>query len=490
MNKALAALHAGRLAEAERLFRRVLRAQPDHAEALHCLGIICHRTGDHARALQFLQRALRLDQSSSPLHNNHATVLNALRRPHEALASLDRALALNPGDATLHYNRGNTLMDLLRDEDALASFSRAVALNPALRPAWQNKAVIETRLGLYAAALATCDHLIALDPDEAQPRANRGDAPQADPEFALAHWNAASICLARGDFARGWREYEWRWHDPKHAARARRFSQPLWLGQQDLRGRTILLHAEQGFGDSIQFCRYAPMVRARGARVLLEAPAPLLKLLETLDGPHELIAYGQTLPAFDLHCPLMSLPLAFGTLVDTIPANIPYLAADPARLEIWRQRLGPPAGRRIGLAWSGSAAFTGDATRSAPLAALAPLVRPGLELISVQKDLRKTDRQAAATFGIRLFGDDLQDFADAAALIAQMDLVISVDTAPAHLAGALGVPVWLLLHQVAEWRWMTDRDDSPWYPTARLFRQTSARDWEGLIMKVVKDVLF
>jgi Tfp pilus assembly protein PilF len=479
LQAALAAHHAGRLAEAERLYRKILRAEPTHFDALHCLGIIEHQAGRHERALGFFERALRVNKTNSQLYNNRANALNALNRPEEALADLDRAIALNPNDATLHYNRGNTLLPLLRDQEALDSFTRAVALNPALRPAWLNRGLAETRLGLYEAALATCDRVIADIPPE-----QRAD----DPDYRTVHWNGAAICLTLGDYERGWRDYEWRWQDRNFSHHMRHFREPLWLGQEDIAGRTILLHAEQGYGDAIQFCRYAPMVRALGARVILDSPPALTPLMRTLDGPEIFTSRGDTPPAFDFHCPLMSLPLAFGTRLETVPAAVPYLAADPARADHWREIIGPKQGLRVGLSWSGSADFKGDATRSAPLEALAGLILPGVEYVSVQKDMRPGDVAAAALLGVRHFGPQMNDFADAAALSSLMDLVISVDSAPVHVAGALGQEVWVLLHRFAEWRWLRDRIDSPWYPTARLFRQQTPLDWAGLSARVASEL--
>jgi hypothetical protein len=291
-----------------------------------------------------------------------------------------------------------------------------------------------------------------------------------------------------GDYERGWREFEWRWKDPGNAVHARNFRQPLWLGREDLAGRTILLYAEQGFGDTIQFCRYVPMVKALGARVVLEAPAPLLPLLRTLAGVDELVAFGAALPPFDVQTPLMSLPLAFGTRFETIPASVPYLACDPVRVEKWRALLGPARGLRVGLAWSGNAALQSDNVRSARLAALAPLFRDGVEYVAVQKDVRPHDVADAERLCVRMFGAETRDFADTAALISLMDVVVSVDSAPAHLAGALATPVWVLLYYAAEWRWLMGRDDSPWYPTARLFRQQVALDW-GEVAGRVGDAL-
>jgi tetratricopeptide (TPR) repeat protein len=507
LQAAIAALGAGRAGEAERSLRRLLRQEPDNAVALQCLGIALHAQGNHTQALGFLDRSLRADPASTQAHNNRATVLNALGRPAEALESLDRAIALNANDPELHYNRGNTLLALLRDTDALAAFERAIALRPAFREAWQNKGIILTRLGRAAEALEAYDRLLSLfghAPDQAtvsEARVNRAwaldqlgrrdaaldDCERAmadDPEYALAHFNAAPILLAKGDYARGWREYEWRWRNEKFRHHARQFRQALWLGDADIAGKTILLHAEQGYGDTVQFCRYAPMVQALGARVLLEVPPPLLPLLRTLRGYDELLARGTALPEFDVHTPLMSLPLALGTRLDSVPDPSPYLSADADRVGKWQSILGPRLRPRVGLAWSGNPTLAADALRSVKLDALAPLLLDGIEFVSVQRDVRPADEDAAARLGVRLTGGAIEDFADTAALISLLDLVISVDSAPAHVAGALAKPVWLLLYFAPEWRWLMDRDDSPWYRSARLFRQARPHDWGELAVRV------
>jgi Flp pilus assembly protein TadD len=512
LQPALAALHEHKFAEAERILRRLVRQAPEHPQILHCLGIALIGQRQHAQALSFIERSLRLSPGDTQAENNKATALAALGRHAEALASLDTALIRKPNDPQLHYNRANVLRHLLRDAEAVAAYDDALRLDPSLRQALQNKGIVLTRLGRPLEALATYDHLLSLyrnTPEDdvlSEARANRAwaldrlnrraealaacdDAIAGDPQHALAHFNAAPICLAVGDYERGWREFEWRWQDPTFKHHARNFGKPLWLGQENLAGRTILLHAEQGFGDTIQFCRYVPMVKALGARVILEAPAPLLPLLQTLAGPDDLLSHGARLPPFDTHAPLMSLPLAFNTRLQTIPAKIPYLAADPARIEKWRTRLGPPRGnKRVGLAWSGNAALQSDNVRSARLAELSPLFRQDIEYIAVQKDIRPHDLAEAERQGVRTFGPETADFADTAALISLMDLVISVDSAPAHLAGALARPVWLLLYYAAEWRWLMEREDSPWYPTARLFRQHIALDW-GEVASRVGDAL-
>ena len=265
----------------------------------------------------------------------------------------------------------------------------------------------------------------------------------------------------------------------------RNFPQPLWLGGEDIGGKTILLHSEQGFGDTIQFCRYVPLVAGRGARVVLEVEAPLQPLMAMLAGPTQVVAKGGALPDFDLHCPLLSLPLAFKTDLETIPSHVPYLRAPSQKLAEWETRLGEKRRPRIGLAWSGNAAHERDSDRSIGLAALLPLLNVEATFVSLQKDVRPADAAVLGRCGdILQFGDAFRDFADTAALVSKLDLVISVDTSIVHLAGALGIPVWVLLSYIPDWRWLLDRDSSPWYPTARLFRQNDTCTWDSVIMRV------
>ncbi len=527
-----AALDAGAWDDAAGRYADLLRQEPGHGGALLGLGLVAQRQGRFAAALVWLDRAAQQPGAVWQVHNARAVTLSALDRPVEALAAFDQALSLAPEEAALHLNRGTALAVLKQDAAALDSFLRAASLAPGNLAAWRDAGTMQMRLRRFPEALATFERLAERAPDLAAAHQKRGEAllelcrpaealaafdaaaargPVAtdamitraaalavagrggaamavldgvlaeQPDSIPAHWTAAFVGLATGDYQRGWREFEWRWRHAVTPDDARYPPHALWLGGEPLAGRTILLHAEQGFGDTLQFCRYAKLVRAMGARVILEAPAPLLLLLRTLAGPDELVATGYPLPPFDVHCPLMSLPLACGTTLDTVPTGIPYLAIYQERAEAWRARLGPRTGAaRIGLAWSGLTTFKGDRSRSAPLAALAGLIRPGFDYVSVQKDVRDTDLAAAASLGVRLFGDATHDFADSAALSGEMDLVISIDSAPAHLAGALGLPVWLLLPRLAEWRWLQDRSDSPWYPAATLFRQQAPGDWEEL----------
>jgi len=307
------------------------------------------------------------------------------------------------------------------------------------------------------------------------------------PDYAEAVWNKALTLLLLGDFERGWPLYEWRWRHPKTRLHARNFGQPVWLGEAPITGRTILIHSEQGFGDALQFCRYAAWLADLGARVIVEVPRPLVGLLRSLRGASQVIAAGDTLPAFDVHCPMMSLPLAFRTTVASMPLPRGYLAADPTRVVYWSARLderfGPGASRRIGIAWSGSAAYGRDALRSLSFEQFARALPRGDQVyVALQKDIRDSDRAALATRpDVHLLAED---FAETAAVIEGLDCVISTDTSIAHLAGALGKPVSILLSRVPDWRWMLDREDSPWYASARLYRQSVAGEWDPVLEQV------
>ena len=306
----------------------------------------------------------------------------------------------------------------------------------------------------------------------------------AAPEFPEAHFEAAMTRLTLGDFDAGWKAYEWRWKTGAFARHRRPPPAPSWLGEEPVAGKTILLHAEQGFGDTIQFIRYAPLLAGRGAKVICEVQPELQPLLSPLEGV-TLMAAGESRPPFDLHCPLLSLPLAFKTRPDTIPAAIPYLAAPADRVTSWRDRL-PPAGLRAGFVWSGSPSHKNDANRSIALARLATLFEDSpISCFSLQSDLRAADNEVLRGLpNLVHLGSGLRDFADTAAIISLLDVVISVDTAVAHLVGALGKPVMILLPYAADFRWMRNRDDSPWYPTAKLFRQPAFGDWDSVIGRV------
>jgi hypothetical protein len=306
------------------------------------------------------------------------------------------------------------------------------------------------------------------------------------PDFADAHYNEAHSRLLTGDLRRGFEKFEWRWEIEPYAGFKREFAQPQWVGTEEIAGKTILLHAADGFGDTLHLCRYTPLVAAWGAHVILEVQKSLQELMGSLAGGAQVLARGDPLPEFDLQCPLLSLPRAFGTELATIPSATPYLFVPPPRADSWNARLGPPHRPRIGLAWSGDPTHSNDRNRSIALDRLLPLVN-GVDatFVSVQREVRPGDAAVLRSRSdILHFGAELKDFSDTAALISNLDLVVSVDTSVAHIAGALAKPVWILLTFLPDWRWLLDREDSPWYPTARLFRQDDTRRWDGVIPRV------
>jgi tetratricopeptide (TPR) repeat protein len=438
--EANAAYQCNERAEAERLCRAMLNTKPDYFEALNLLAIIALQSQRTLEAVELLSKAAAAEPYRADVHSNLGYALNLLNHHQEALEHCDNALKIQPDFADALYNRGNVLRNLKRHAEAIVTFQHALRIRPGY---------VSVRLNL-----------------------------------ALCH-------LQLGDFTRGWPEYEWRWQEGQLEKAKRSFSQPLWLGTESLKGKTILLHSEQGLGDALHFCRYAKRVAALGAQVILEVPHPLLPLLADLEGTHQVLSTGAALPRFDYHCPLLSLPLAFKTELDTIPADVPYIHADPARVALWQSRLGQKTKPRIGLVWSGSAMHKNDHNRSIALLQMLPLLGHLAECISLQQDVSKSDAALLASrTDIRHFGGLLSDFADTAALIELTDFVVTVDTSAAHLAGAMGKTVWILLSFDPDWRWLLDREDNPWYPTARLFRQPAFADWKSVVDRIGRELAF
>lgn len=517
LDEALALHRQGALTQAEAAYRALLRREPDHPRALHLLGVLLQQCGRHAQSVDLLAAAAQSRPDDAEIQGNLGVALQALGRREQAYAALSAALRLKPDYPEALNNRGNVLRTLRRYEAALADYDRALQLRPGYPDALSNRANTLRRMGRLDAALADTDLALQAAPgfapawnirgavltalgrlDEAL--ASFGQATRIQPTYADAYFNESLCRLLQGDFRRGWALHEWRWLAPGLGVQARACSQPVWLGVGgdvlgaaspwpvsgvDLRGRTILLHAEQGYGDSLQFCRYAPLLAAQGARVLLEVPPPLGGLMRSLAGVDVFVA-GGALPAFDLHCPLMSLPHALGVTLDTLSCQLPYLSADPARVEHWRSRLaGEPASRPlVGLAWSGNPAHANDKQRSIPLAVLAPLFDLPLHFVGLQPEMSESDRAALAHFGVRDVAAELTDFSETAALLACVDHVVTIDSAVAHLAGALGRPATVLLPHAPDFRWLLGRDDTPWYPTLHLLRQRCAGDWADVISRL------
>lgn len=496
--QALSSFQQGHFDKAERLCAAILEYRGDDFEALHLLGFIHLQRGRHADAIGLLAKAVRADAGSVDARSNLGLTFHNAGRFEEAIAQYRNALALAPHHPEILYNLGNAFLALERIDDALASYDEVLTNDPSHVGARVNSGNTLLRLNRPADALASYDLALALMPGHPQILTNRGhalrrlDRPQdalayltaalaKSPEFPEAHFEAALASLTLGDFTAGWKAYEWRWKTGAFADKRRSFRQPLWLGNAPLSAKTILLHAEQGFGDTLQFIRYASLLASRGARVICEVQPELISLLAGFDGV-EVIAKGCTLPHFDLHCPLLSLPLAFGTTLATIPAGVPYLTAPAARIAHWRERL-PQEGLRVGFVWSGSAAHNNDANRSIPLARFVSLFENSpFACFSLQCEMRDADRHILSSLpNLVDLASELSDFADTAAVISLLDVVVSVDTAVAHLAGALGKPVVILLPHAADFRWMRERCDTPWYPTATLLRQPVFGDWDSVV---------
>ncbi len=578
----------GRSAEAVERYNRALAITP-RADIYNNRGVALEGLGRLDEALESFDQAIACRSDYAAAFFNRGGVLSALERWSEALADYDRAVELLPDHSAAYWNnRGLALGELNRWAEAADSFTKALALDPAYADAESNLSVAQRRLGHLDAALRSAERALAIRPDHPEGLTTRGlalaalgrfeaalesheralalrpdylqalnnagvaldaldrtdqalarfDAALAlDPGFAEAAFNSALALLRAGRWAEGWRRHEARW---------RRKGEPgptypdasLWLGGTELEGRTILLHAEQGLGDTLQFCRYAPIAKALGARVILEVQPPLKTLLAGLEGVDQVIGVGEPVPPFDHHTPLLSLPLALsappppahpresgdpglsrlaaskrvprssgrrpdskawvpafaGMSGDRFVPEPPYLDADPSRADVWRTRLPPSGAPRIGLVWAGNAAHGNDRNRSIPAEALAPLIAAaqniGVQMISLQKEVRPADLAwLEQTPDLLRVEDQLTDFADTAALISICDLVISVDTSVAHLAGALGQPLWVLLPKPCDWRWMSNREDTPWYPRARLFRQAEPGDWARVLGRVARALI-
>ena len=510
LQQGIAHHQAGHFAEAQAIYRQVLAQRSDQPDALHYLGVLAGQAGDHQTAIDLIRQALSLrpqdreaqlnlahslalhaislhnagksdqavpllreamsiepENSQTRLNlalalNNHGNVLRERGALDESLVALREAQALRPDLAQVHNNLASALRDKGALDDAIAKYRQAITLEPRYAQAWNNLGVaLREKLQIQ----------------EAMDAHRRAIAIQGD--YADAHFALGWALLLTANFHEGWKEYEWRLRR-KNASLLER----TWDGG-DLNGKTIMLHAEQGFGDTIQFVRYLPLVAKRGGRIILVCQAEMVRLLNNFPGVDHLLSNADPLPRFDVRCPLMSLPLVFGTTLETIPAEIPYLRPDAALVDMFRLsgfnlRASRPV--RVGLAWSGRPTHPDDRNRSIPFRELLPLLKsPGVEFHSLQPGAEPT----TGTHFVR-HGEALKDFADTAALIANLDLVISVDTAVAHLAGAMGKPAWLLLPFSGDWRWMLNRSDTPWYPTMRLFRQPRARDWASVVQEVAQ----
>jgi hypothetical protein len=432
----------------------------------------------------------------------------SLAPPEVPANANESSVSDDPADAEAHYKRANALRVSGRLEEALAGYDRAIELKADYAHAYCNRGVVLQNLGWQEAALLSYDRTIALDPADVMAHYNRAllmqdcsrwdeamrsydRAIELDPQYADAQYNRSMLQLFLGDFERGWSGYEWRWVNARRLGigDARTFAAPRWLGAEPIAGKRILLYAEAGLGDTLQFCRYASLCGRLGATVILEVPEVLRRLLGSLDGVWQVLGAGSPLPPFEYHCPLLSLPLAFKTTVATIPSAAGYVRADQIKVAQWRERLGARRRPRIGLVWSGNPNNPIDARRSIRLADCLAQLPTAYEYFRLQTQVRETDRAALdSNPRIVSFDDDLLDFDNTAALCMCMDVVVTIDTSLAHLAGALGRRTWVLLPQTPDFRWMRDREDSPWYSSVKLYRQTVAGDWSSVFDRVAADL--
>jgi tetratricopeptide (TPR) repeat protein len=487
----------GRPEDAFASYGRAIDLAPDLVEARFNRANAALRLGRAEDALPDFDQAIILRPGFAEAHHGRANALERLGRLMEAVQGFNRAAALKPDFAESYNNKGNALRRLGRQPEAIDSYTQAVRIRPGYALAWSNRASALKDAGQLEDALESCDRAIALAPGFAAAHHNKGNVLKSlkrmtesiqsfdrtielSPGFEDAHRNRATTTLLMGDFERGWQLYE-----------RRIASIPVltdlgssWTGDEDLAGKTLLIVAEQGLGDTFQFCRYAPLAAARGAHVTLAAQDPLVALLKCLEPGLSVTALGMAPPCSDYHIPLLSMPCAFRTRADNIPSAVPYLRADPEKIQQWKARIGTN-GFKVGISWQGAVGGDVDIGRSFPVRYFETLADiPGMRLISLQKNAGAEQlRDLPPGMEVETFGDALDPrpdaFVDTAAIMENLDLVISSDTAVAHLAGALGRPIWAALSHVPDWRWLMDRDDSPWYPTMRLFRQTARNDWTG-----------
>ncbi len=454
---------------AEGHYRQVLAIDPRNADAMHLIGVLALHVGRPDMGIDYLRNAVAINPAIAAYHSNLGLTLQALGDSAGALAAFEAALALAPNAAEVHNNKGAALEDLGRRDEALKSYARSCALRDDAAEPYNNLGTLFAERG---------------DIDKAMGCFRR--AMELDPKFGEPFMNLGMCLMLRGKFEEGTRHYEQRWHTRKLPLRPRDFEQPQWIGQ-NIAGKTLLIHAEQGMGDTFQFIRYAQLLARRGVRVVAEMQPEVIDVVKRMSSISKAVVTGEPLPKFDWHCPTMSLPLAFSTTVSTIPANTPYLDADPKLAELWGDRLGPAEGMfTVGLVWAGRPTHKNDHNRSMSLEMLAPLADiPNIRFVSLQKGAPAKQAETPPK-NMLLFEatDHIESFADTAALLSHVDLLVSVDTSVAHLAGAMGKPVWVFIPDPPEWRWMENRTDTPWYPTMRLFRRNGDEPWPLVVERV------
>lgn len=522
-------------------YDEILSRDARNIQALNNRGVILNNLRRYEEAIESLNRALALDprmvdalvnrgnaERSLKKFNDAASsfgaalsikpdlesawvgrgnVLYEIKHYDEALAAYNKALSIKPDLQGAWLGRGNVLCELKHYDEALAAYDRALSIRSDLESAWLGRGTVFHDLRRYDEAIAAYDKALSIKPDlegawigrgnafyaqncDAEALACYDKAIESKPDLPEGHWAKALVKLKLGDYEEGWRLYETRWKTKDFTSPKRNFAGPLWLNNFDIKGKTLLVYWEQGFGDTIQYCRYVDGLRATGANIVFEVQKPLFSLIRSQNWDCDVIAYGDAIPPFDAHCPLMSLPLAFGTRLDSIPDKVPYLfSAGPRSSDLDIRSASRSDALRIGLVWSGNPGQQNDFRRSIKLQDIVPLLEADCAWFAIQKDVRSDD-QAFMKSNNRIadLSQRISTFEDTASIIESLDLVISVDTSVAHLAGAMGKPVWILLPVHHDFRWPTDRTDSPWYPTARLYRQTQDGQWSDVLELVSRDL--
>jgi tetratricopeptide (TPR) repeat protein len=523
-NRGAALFALGRLAEAYQDYGKAITLNKNYAEAYYNRGILHEKSGRHEEALRDYDKAIEIRPNYTNAYNNRGNVFKLLKRFEEALSNYEQAIKLNPRHAEAHYNRGVIFKELKSYQEALSSYQQAISLKSNYVDAYNNCGSVLIELGRFEDALAYYQKAIQLNPDYAYAYTGQGIAymelkrfdeafasfekaivynlrtskdrqnknsrvddlrTTPDADVADAFWNKAILKILLGEYEEGWCLYEYRRHRIEQKESYPDYKQPLWLGQESINGKVLYIYPEQGLGDFIQFCRYIPLVEKLDANVILSVPASLYPVIKTMGLNAWIIKTGEKVDAFDLHCPIMSLPLAFKTTLENTPNTVPYFYSDKVKKHGWEDRLKASQQLKVGLVWSGSKDHKKDHDRSIRLEQLEPLLSLPIAFYSLQKEVREQDITTLSRLPqIHQFSEQLIDFSDTAALVDCLDLIITVDTSVAHLAGAMAKNVWILISYLPDYRWMLDRDDTPWYPTAKLFRQANVGDWDNVVLNV------
>jgi tetratricopeptide (TPR) repeat protein len=501
----------GDIEQALNAYWKAVSVQPDYAEAYHNMAIALQSQRQYAAAVEKCRKAVSLKRDYAEAYNTMGFALEKQQRFAEAIESYKQAVRLSPDFAEAYNHLGVILNDLGQPREAIESYRLALRADPNYAEAYNNLGIALKNREQFAEAIWNFEQALRLDPDFAEAHYNLANslrdqgrcvealagykrAVQLNPDYAEAHWNMSLTFLLDGNFEEGWKRYQWRRiADPKTRNRCESSGRPRWTGES-FAGRRLFIHCEQGFGDNIQFVRYLPMIKARGGTVVVETLRPLMGLLRGFPGIDELVEYNpdeKSSVSFDVFTSLLDMPNVFGTTLETIPAEVPYIFADRARVEYWRTKISQP-GFKVGIVWAGSPTHGNDRYRSCRLEFFAPLTKMGaVRLYGLQagKAAAQMD-ELAGTMPITNLAKEFKDFTDTAAAIENMDLIISVDTSVLHLAGAMGKPAWALLPFAPEWRWMLNRQDSPWYPTIKLFRQDTWNGWDGVFRRVAEELSF